>query len=98
MITTCSPWLHRLLDHKYYFDELYKKIFADAGVRLGTGLWQRADDGLIDGIMVNGSAILVNRVATLVRRMQTGYLYHYAFAMIIGLIAIIAYWVIFRQG
>ncbi len=92
------PWLYRLLDNKYYFDELYKKIFADAGVRFGTGLWRRADAGLIDGLMVNGSAVLVNRAATLVRRIQTGYLYHYAFAMIIGLIAIIAYWVIFRQG
>ena len=92
------PWLHKLLENKYYFDELYKKIFADAGVRFGTSLWQRADAGFIDGVLVNGSAQLVNRVAGLVRRIQTGYLYHYAFAMIVGLIGIIAYWVIFKQG
>jgi NADH-quinone oxidoreductase subunit L len=92
------PWLYRLLDNKYYFDELYRKVFAEGGVRFGTALWRRADAGLIDGIMVNGSAHVVNRVAGLVRRIQTGYLYHYAFAMIIGLIGIIAYWAIFRQG
>ncbi len=92
------PWLYRVLENKYYFDELYKKLFADGGVRFGTSLWRRADAGLIDGIMVNGSAHVVNRVAAMVRRIQTGYLYHYAFAMIIGLIGIIAYWVIFRQG
>jgi len=92
------PWLYRLLDNKYYIDEVYRKLFAEGGIRFGTSLWRRADAGLIDGIMVNGSAHLVNRVAALARRLQTGYLYHYAFAMIIGLIGIIAYWVIFRQG
>jgi len=88
------PFLYRLLDHKYYFDEFYQKIFAQGGLRVGQGLWKRADAGFIDGFLVNGSARAVNWVAARVRRWQTGYLYDYAFAMIIGLIAILAAWVV----
>ena len=76
------------------YDEFYQKVFAQGGVSFGRGLWQRADAGLIDGFLVNGSARAVNWVATRVRRWQTGYLYDYAFAMIIGLIAILAAWVV----
>jgi len=88
------PFLYRLLDHKYYFDEFYQKTFAQGGLRVGQGLWKRADAGFIDGFLVNGSARAVNWVAARVRRWQTGYLYDYAFAMIIGLIAILAAWVV----
>ena len=83
------PVLHRLLDHKYYFDEFYQKFFAEGGVRLGAGLWKRADAGFIDGWLVNGSARAVNWFAAQVRRWQTGHLYDYAFAMIIGLIVLV---------
>ena len=89
------PVLHRLLDHKYYFDEFYQKFFAEGGVRLGTGLWKRADAGFIDGWLVNGSARAVNWCAARVRRWQTGHLYDYAFAMIIGLIVIVGAKVVF---
>jgi NADH-quinone oxidoreductase subunit L len=88
------PILYRLLQNKYYFDELYQNVFARGGIRFGQGLWRRADDGLIDGWLVNGSARAVNWVAARVRRWQTGYLYDYAFAMIIGLIAILGAWVV----
>ncbi len=88
------PILYRLLDNKYYFDELYQNVFARGGVKFGQGLWNRADDGLIDGWLVNGSARAVNWIAARVRRWQTGYLYDYAFAMIIGLIAILGVWVV----
>ena len=88
------PILFRLLDNKYYFDQLYQKHFAGGSVRLGQGLWQRADAGLIDGWMVNGSAKAVNWMAARVRKWQTGYLYDYAFAMILGLISILGVWVV----
>jgi NADH-quinone oxidoreductase subunit L len=58
---------------------------------LGQGLWQRADRGLIDGLLVNGSAKVVGAIAAVTRRLQTGFIYHYAFAMIIGLMAAITY-------
>jgi NADH-quinone oxidoreductase subunit L len=87
------PFLYRLLDHKYYFDEFYQKVFASGSVRLGRTLWKKADAGFIDNGIVNGSARVVEWVAARVRRWQTGFLYDYAFAMIIGLIGILAVWV-----
>jgi len=87
------PFLYRLLDHKYYFDEFYQKVFANGSVRLGRDLWNKVDAGFIDNGIVNGSARVVEWVAARVRRWQTGFLYDYAFAMIIGLIGILAVWV-----
>ncbi len=87
------PGLYRVLDHKYYFDEFYQKVFADGSVRLGQNLWKKADAGLIDNVIVNGSARVIEWLASRVRRWQTGFLYDYAFAMIIGLIGILAVWV-----
>jgi len=91
-------FLYRLLDHKYYFDEFYLKVFAQGGVKLGRGLWNKADAGFIDNGLVNGSARLVEWIAAKVRRWQTGFLYDYAFAMIIGLIGILAVWVTMAPG
>ena len=88
-----APFLYRLLDHKYYFDEFYQKVFARGSVSLGQNLWNKADAGFIDNGIVNGSARVVEWVAARVRRWQTGFLYDYAFAMIIGLIGILAVWV-----
>jgi NADH-quinone oxidoreductase subunit L len=88
-----APFLYRLLDNKYYFDEFYQKVFAEGSVRLGRTLWHKADAGFIDNGIVNGSARVVEWFATRIRRWQTGFLYDYAFAMIIGLIGILAVWV-----
>jgi NADH-quinone oxidoreductase subunit L len=88
------PVLYRLLDNKYYFDEIYQKSFAGGSLKLGQGLWKRADAGLIDGLLVNGSAKVINWMAAHVRKWQTGYLYDYAFAMILGLIVILGVWVV----
>ena len=93
MIQNRMPFLYRVLDHKYYFDEFYQKVFANGSVKLGKNLWHKADAGFIDNGIVNGSARVVEWVAARVRRWQTGFLYDYAFAMIIGLIGILAVWV-----
>lgn len=83
-----------VLDHKFYFDWLNERVIAPAARALGRGLWHKADEGLIDGLMVNGSARLVGMLASVTRRLQSGYIYHYAFAMIIGLMAMISYFVL----
>lgn len=86
-------WLHRLLDQKYYFDR-FNELFFAAGSRLtGTLLWRIGDGILIDGLIVNGSARFVGWVASGIRIVQTGYLNHYAFAMVAGLIILLG-WVV----
>src|SRR5690606_18270472 len=81
--------IHAALANKYWIDELYQAVFARGGIALGRGLWKGGDAGLIDGVAVNGSAAAVNRASAVVRWLQSGYLYHYAFAMILGLIALL---------
>jgi NADH-quinone oxidoreductase subunit L len=93
MLRNRMPWLYRVLDHKYYFDEFYRKVFVNGAVSLGRNLWNKADAGFIDNGIVNGSARVVGWMAARVRRWQTGFLYDYAFVMIIGLIGILAVWV-----
>jgi len=80
-----------ILENKYFFDWFYEQVIARGSRMLGKGLWQQADRGLIDGLLVNGSAKVVGAIAAVTRRLQTGYIYHYAFAMIIGLMAAITY-------
>jgi len=87
------PRLHRVLTHKFYVDELYQKVFVARVVGIGNALWEKADAGLIDGWLVNGSARLVGNISARVRTWQSGYLFQYAFAMIVGLIVILAIWV-----
>jgi NADH-quinone oxidoreductase subunit L len=77
--------LYMVLDRKYFFDDLWIRGFAGGGRRIGTLLSQKGDELIIDGIMVNGTANSVARLAGIMRQLQTGYLYTYAFAMIIGL-------------
>ncbi|MDX9766379.1 MAG: NADH-quinone oxidoreductase subunit L [Ectothiorhodospiraceae bacterium] len=81
--------LYELLDHKYWFDEIYAAVFARGSVKLGSTLWRFGDALFIDDILVNGTAKTVGRLAQWARHSQTGYLYHYAFAMIIGLLVLI---------
>ena len=82
-------WPVRVLERKYFMDDLWIDGFAGGGLILGQA--SRAIDAkVIDGAAVNGSARLVGLVSSMVRRVQSGYLYHYAFAMIVGLIALLA--------
>ncbi len=83
--------LYTLLDRKYFLDDLYIKGFAAGGRAAGRFLWQKGDELVIDGIIVNGTANSIGRLAGVLRQLQTGYLYHYAFAMIIGLTSLLAW-------
>ncbi|HED35547.1 MAG TPA: NADH-quinone oxidoreductase subunit L [Gammaproteobacteria bacterium] len=82
-------FIYNMLDKKYWIDELYVKIFSDGSRALGKGLWKVGDVGIIDGTIINGSAKLVGWFAGVARHIQTGMLYHYAFAMILGLIGLL---------
>jgi len=86
-------WLYRLLDNKYYFDRFNEIVFAATARGIGQVLWRLGDALMIDGLIVNGSARLVGWFSGVVRHMQTGYLNHYAFAMISGLILLLG-WVV----
>ena len=83
-----------VLDRKYWMDEIFLFLFAGGSRGLGRLLWKLGDLGLIDGVIVNGSARGVGRVAAVMRHLQTGYLYHYAIAMILGLLALLIWFVI----
>ena len=85
--------LYDIMDRKYLFDEFYQAFFMRGSQNLGTVLWKYADAGLIDGLMVNGTARLVGWFAAVTRYLQTGYLYTYAFAMIIGLLILLTWFV-----
>ncbi len=87
--------LWTVLDRKYWVDNVYFAVFARGGVLLGRGFWKASETAVIDGAMVTGSVSLVHRVAATARRLQSGYLYHYAFAMILGLILLLGgYWLV----
>ena len=88
--------VHTVLTRKYYFDELYESVLAGLGRAVGGGLWQVGDVRIIDGLMVNGSARGIGWISGVVRRVQTGLLYHYAFAMIIGLLLLVSLFVVAR--
>ncbi len=94
VIEAKTSWLYKLLDNKYYLDRLNEIVFAAGARRLGGGLWRRGDQSFIDGFIVNGSARLVGWFAGVVRTAQSGYIYHYAFAMIIGVLALMSYFVL----
>jgi NADH-quinone oxidoreductase subunit L len=79
----------RVLERKYGFDDFYQAVFARGSLGLGRAFWRGGDAALIDGVLVDGSATFVDRLAAVARQIQSGMLYHYAFAMILGLIAVL---------
>ena len=83
-----SP-VYKLLDNKYYLDTIYFNVFAKGSRALGTFFWKVGDTAIIDNGIVNGSAKLVGAVAAQVRKMQTGFIYTYAAAMVFGLLVLI---------
>ncbi|MGO4389819.1 NADH-quinone oxidoreductase subunit L [Variovorax sp. M-6] len=89
--------IYTLLENKYYMDWFNENVIARATRALGTGLWKGGDQGIIDGAIVNGSWKLVARVAGAVRWLQSGYIYHYAFSMLLGIFVLMSYFVWFKR-
>jgi NADH-quinone oxidoreductase subunit L len=87
-------WLYRVLDRKYGFDEFNQAVFASGSRSLGKKLWSVGDQTFIDGIVVNGSAQGIGWLASIVRVVQSGYLNHYAIAIIVGLLGLLSWFVI----
>lgn len=90
-ITEKFKLVYQILMHKYGFDELYQNGFAAAGRSLACVLWRVGDVRIVDGFIVNGAARVVNYTAGKIRHMQTGFLYHYAFIMVIGLLLLLSW-------
>jgi NADH-quinone oxidoreductase subunit L len=88
-------WLHTILINKYGFDWFNEHVIAAFARTLGAGLWKGGDEMLIDGAAVNGTARMVGWFSSVMRYAQSGYLYHYAFAMILGLASLLL-WLIWR--
>lgn len=84
--------VYTLLDRKYYIDEFYSWLFAGGLRSLSNFLWKYGDIKVIDGLMVNGSAKFVAWFSALARRFQSGYIYHYAFSMIVGVFILMSLW------
>jgi len=81
----------KVLENKYYMDWINENILAPAARGLGMAFWKGGDEGLIDGVIVNGAANTVGGVAGIVRRVQTGHLYWYALVMILGVIGLMTW-------
>ena len=90
-----SGLIYNLLDNKYYLDKFNEVIIAGGARLLGNGLWSIGDKALIDGFLVNGSAKLIRLLSRLSRKIQSGYLYHYAFVMILGVLGFLIYFMPF---
>ena len=85
--------IYTLLENKYYMDWFNERVLAPAARALGTGLWKGGDQAIIDGAVVNGSWRLVGFVSSIVRRFQSGYLYHYALVMLLGVFVLMTWFV-----
>ena len=88
----CMP-IFTLFENKYYMDWINENILARGARALGTGLWKGGDQSVIDGGIVNGSWKLVGAVSVVTRQLQSGYLYHYALAMIVGVFLLMTWFV-----
>ncbi|MEF9964423.1 MAG: NADH-quinone oxidoreductase subunit L [Comamonas sp.] len=89
--------LYQVLEGKYGVDWVYENIFARGSRVLGGVFWKVGDQGLIDGLIVNGSWKVVGRISALVRWLQTGYVYHYALVMILGIFLAMTYFVLLNK-
>jgi NADH-quinone oxidoreductase subunit L len=90
--------VYLFLLNKWYFDELYDAIFVRPAMALGFGLWKKGDGALIDGLGPDGVAETTRGLSVLASRLQTGYLYHYAFAMLIGVVALVSWYLLVQMG
>ena len=90
--TERSRWLYRFLLNKWYFDELYDRIFVRPALVLARGFWKAGDGALIDGVGPDGIASATRLLARRAGALQSGYVYHYAFAMLIGVAAFVTWY------
>jgi NADH-quinone oxidoreductase subunit L len=88
--------LYLFLLNKWYFDELYDRLFVRSAFSLGDGLWKTGDGMIIDGLGPDGISAATRELAREASRLQTGYVYHYAFAMLIGVVALITWYLVPR--
>jgi NADH-quinone oxidoreductase subunit L len=88
--------LYLFLLNKWYFDELYDRLFVRTAFSLGEGLWKTGDGAIIDGLGPDGVAAATRELAREASRLQTGYVYHYAFAMLIGVVALVTWYLLPR--
>ena len=88
--------LYLFLLNKWYFDELYDRLFVRTAFTLGDGLWKGGDGRIIDGFGPDGIAAATRELAREASRLQTGYVYHYAFAMLIGVVALVTWYLLPR--
>ena len=88
--------LYLFLLNKWYFDELYDWLFVRPAMMIGGGLWKSGDGAVIDGLGPDGVAAVTRDLARQASRLQTGYLYHYAFAMMIGLVVLVTWYLLPR--
>ncbi len=91
-------FFHKVLENKYYADDFNDAAFGGGSRGLGKRLWKYGDIAFIDGLLVNGSAKFVGWFSGITRKIQTGLLYHYAFAMIIGVLLLMTFFVIFGNN
>ncbi len=84
--------------NKWYFDELYDAVFVRPAFAIGHGLWKKGDGAVIDGLGPDGLAETTRGLSVWASRLQTGYLYHYAFAMLIGVVALVSWYLLFQIG
>ena len=96
-LAATNPGLYRFLLNKWYFDELYDRIFVRPALWIGNAVWKGFDDWLIDDKITEGLGRRVQNVTSWMVRLQSGYLYHYAFAMLIGIAALLT-WAIAAGG
>ncbi len=96
MVTSRIRPLYLFVYNKWYFDELYNAVFVRPASYLGHGLWRVGDGAVIDGIGPDGIAATTRDLARRVSRLQTGYLYHYAFVMLVGVVVFVT-WYLFTQ-
>lgn len=97
-ITTAARPVYLFLLNKWYFDELYDRIFVRPTFALARGLWTTGDGTVIDGLGPDGIAAVTRDLSRRASRLQTGYVYHYAFAMLIGVVALVTWYVLRQVG
>jgi len=90
--------LYRFLYNKWYFDELYDRVFVRPAMYLGRQLWREGDGTLIDGLGPDGIAAVARNLAARAGALQTGYVYHYAFAMLIGVVGLVSLYLFMHGG